>query len=183
MALRTILVKGDEALLKKSRPVVDFNKRLHALLDDMAQTLHEADGLGLAAPQVGVLRRVILVVTDDGLLELINPELISAKGAQIGLEGCLSVPGVFGKVSRPFRVRVRYQDRDGKMCESDGEGIVARAFCHEINHLDGVLFTEFATEYVDTTRDDFTGDEEIFDDGKDFDDTRNPHHTDDGAYQ
>jgi len=148
MALRNILTDGDNTLRKRSRPVADFNKRLWELLDDMAETLFESNGLGLAAPQVGVLRRAVLVVEsgeeEDTLIELINPEIIEFSGEQDGLEGCLSVPGVWGLVKRPMRVKVRAQDRYGEFFEVEGEGITARAFCHELAHLEGQLFTEVA---------------------------------------
>ena len=149
MALRNILTEGESTLKKKSRPVTDFNKRLWELLDDMAETLREANGLGLAAPQVGVLRRAVIVVQqeEDGnetLIELINPEIIESSGEQDGIEGCLSVPGVWGLVKRPMRVKLRAQDRYGKQFEIEGEGITARAFCHELGHLEGQLFTELA---------------------------------------
>jgi peptide deformylase len=122
---------------------------LWELLDDMAETLYEADGLGLAAPQVGVLRRVVLVLQpgadgEDTLIELVNPEIVEASGEQDGIEGCLSVPGVWGLVRRPMRVKLRAQDRHGKHFEIEGEGITARAFCHELAHLEGQLFTEVA---------------------------------------
>lgn len=150
MALRTIRVDGDSALLKKCRAVTEFNERLHTLLDDMRETLLEANGVGLAAPQVGILRRAVLVIDikdgeeEDELIELINPEIVEAEGEQSGAEGCLSVPGVWGIVKRPERVRVRAQDRYGEWFEAEGEGLTARAFCHEIDHLEGRLFTELA---------------------------------------
>jgi len=144
MALRRIIERGDECLTKVCRPVTEFNKRLHQLLDDMAETLADANGAGLAAPQVGVLRRACLVLDEDTeeYIELINPQIISQSGEQTGLEGCLSVPGKFGIVTRPSRVRVRAQDRDGNWFEVEDEGLTARAFCHELEHLDGHLFTE-----------------------------------------
>ena len=150
MAVRNILRDGDPSLLKKSRAITDFNARLHTLLDDMRETLTEANGLGLAAPQVGALRRAVLVVdTDTGedeeqIIELINPEIIESSGIQTGSEGCLSIPGVFGIVRRPEYVKVRAQDRYGNTFEVEGQGLTARAFCHELNHLDGVLFTAVA---------------------------------------
>ena len=146
MALRTIVTEGDECLRKVCRPVTAFNARLHQLLDDMNDTLVEASGAGLAAPQVGVLRRVCLVLDEETgeFIELINPEIIAQSGEQTGLEGCLSVPGMWGMVERPMQVRVRAQDRSGQTFEAEGEGIVARCFCHEIDHLDGHLFTELA---------------------------------------
>ena len=143
MATRTILVRGDEMLEKKCRPVTEFNERLHTLLDDMRETLMQADGVGLAAPQVGILRRAVLVINDeDECLELINPEIISEEGEQTGLEGCLSVPGYYGEVTRPMKVKVRAQDRNGSFFELEDEGLTARCFCHEIEHLDGHLFVE-----------------------------------------
>ena len=156
MAIRTILTQGDEALGKKCRVVTDFNDRLHQLLDDMADTLLESGGVGLAAPQVGVLRRAVLVLEtnveedeDEILYELINPEIIEVSGEQTGPEGCLSVPGVFGEVTRPEVVKVRAQDRDGEWCEVEGYGLTARCFCHEIDHLDGHLFIEKANRILD----------------------------------
>lgn len=143
MALRKILIEGDPTLYKKSRPVERFDERLHILLDDMKETLADANGAGLAAPQVGILRRVVVVVdADDQMVELVNPELIHTEGEQTGLEGCLSVPGKYGLVTRPYNARVRAQDRNGKVFELDGEEIVARCFCHELEHLDGHLFVE-----------------------------------------
>lgn len=144
MALRNIVTVGDSVLNKVCRPVTKFDKRLHILLDDMAQTLEEANGVGLAAPQVGVLRRAVLVDTGDGILELINPEIIHTEGEQTGLEGCLSVPGKYGIVTRPNFVTVRAQDRFGTWFEADGEELIARCFCHELAHLDGQLYTEVA---------------------------------------
>ena len=143
MALRKIALQGEECLTKVCRPVTDFNSRLRTLLDDMADTLEESGGVGLAAPQVGVLRRVCVVLDeDDQLIELINPEIIYTEGEQTGLEGCLSVPGKYGEVTRPYIVRVRAQDRDGNWFEAEAQGLTARAFCHEIEHLDGHLFVE-----------------------------------------
>ena len=144
MALRKIVEQGDECLTKVCRPVTEFNKRLHQLLDDMNETLAEANGAGLAAPQVGVLRRVCLVMDEDTgeYIELVNPEIIAQSGEQTGLEGCLSVPGKYGEVTRPYIVRVRAQDRDGNWFEAEDEGLTARCFCHEIEHLDGHLFVE-----------------------------------------
>jgi len=143
MALRKIVLQGDECLKKKCRPVTDFNERLHTLLDDMAETLIDSGGVGLAAPQVGILRRVCVVMNeDDEIIELINPEIVATEGEQTGLEGCLSVPGKYGVVTRPYVVRVRAQDRDGVFFEVEDEGLTARCFCHEIEHLDGHLFVE-----------------------------------------
>jgi len=145
MALRNIVTVGDSVLNKVCRPVVLFNHRLHVLLDDMAETMEDANGVGLAAPQVGVLRRVVVIdLGEEGILELINPEIVSESGTQTGLEGCLSVPGQYGVVTRPNVVKVRAQDRDGNWFEAEGEGLIARAFCHELAHLDGHLYTEVA---------------------------------------
>ena len=143
MALRKIAIQGEECLQKKCRPVTEFNQRLWTLLDDMKDTLLDSGGVGLAAPQVGVLRRVCLVMNEeDEILELINPEIIYQEGEQTGLEGCLSVPGKYGEVTRPDFVRVRAQDRNGAGFEAEDEGLTARCFCHEIEHLDGHLFVE-----------------------------------------
>ena len=143
MALRKILTQGDPTLNKKSRPVERFDERLHILLDDMKETLAAANGAGLAAPQVGILRRVVVVVdADDHMVELVNPELVYTEGEQTGLEGCLSVPGKYGLVTRPYKARIRAQDRNGQSFELYGEEIVARCFCHELEHLDGHLFVE-----------------------------------------
>lgn len=148
MALRNILTKEESTLYKKSRAVTAFNGRLHQLLDDMADTLIESGGVGLAAPQVGVLRRAVLVIEtnvaedeDEYIIELINPEIIAVSGEQEGAEGCLSVPGEFGIVKRPEYVKVKAQDRDGEWFEVEGTGLTARCFCHEIDHLEGVVFT------------------------------------------
>ena len=150
MALRNIVTQGDDCLQKTCRPVTAFGPRLHTLLDDMAETLADANGAGLAAPQVGVLRRICLVLDEDTeeYIELINPEIIAASGEQTGLEGCLSVPGKWGIVTRPNYVRVRAQDRDGAWFEAEGEGLTARAFCHEIEHLDGHLFVEHVDHFL-----------------------------------
>ena len=142
MGLRKILTDKDPALHKVCRPVEKFDGRLHRLLDDMKETLADANGVGLAAPQVGILRRVVLVDTGDEVLELINPSLLETSGEQVGAEGCLSVPGKYGEVTRPYVVRVKAQDRDGQWFEVEDEGITARCFCHEIEHLDGHLFVE-----------------------------------------
>ena len=143
MALRRIALQGEECLAQVCRPVTEFNGRLHTLLDDMKDTLLDSGGVGLAAPQVGVLRRVCVVMNeDDEIIELINPEIIKTEGEQTGLEGCLSVPGKYGVVTRPNVVRVRAQDRDGIFFDVEDEGLTARCFCHEIEHLDGHLFVE-----------------------------------------
>ncbi len=147
MATRKIIERGDEALGKVCRPVTDFDARLHDLLDDMRETLALANGYGLAAPQVGILRRVCLVMGSDGqVMELVNPEIVETSGEQEGFEGCLSVPGLYGWVKRPQRVKVRAQDRNGKVFEAEDVDMSARCFCHEIEHLDGHLFTERALD-------------------------------------
>ena len=149
MAIRTIREKGDPCLEKVCRPVTEFNARLHQLLDDMADTLEEAGGVGLAAPQVGILRRVCIVEDSEGeIIELVNPEIVKAEGEQTGLEGCLSLPGRWGIVTRPYTVRVRAQDRDGATFEVEDEDITARCFCHEIEHLDGHLYTEHIDHFL-----------------------------------
>ena len=148
MARRNILTKEEPGLYKKCRPVTEFNSRLHQLLDDMRDTLSNQNGVGLAAPQVGVLRRAVIVLEtnvpeekDEYIIELVNPEIIEADGEQNGAEGCLSVPGEYGLVKRPMHVKVRAQDRNGRFFEVEGEGLTARCFCHEIDHLEGIIFT------------------------------------------
>ena len=155
MAQRNILIQGDPTLEKRCRPVTDFNPRLHTLLDDMRETLAHANGVGLAAPQVGVLRRAVVVLetnVDEGeeeyMIELVNPEIIAADGEQTGAEGCLSIPNEYGIVTRPEHVKVRAQDRFGSFFEVEGEGLTARAFCHELDHLEGTLFTTKATRML-----------------------------------
>ena len=143
MAIRQIFKNDAECLYKKCRPVERFDKKLSDLIDDMADTMYKADGVGLAAPQVGILRRVCVVQNEnDEIIELINPEIVYTQGEQTGLEGCLSVPGKFGVVTRPEVVRVRAQDRDGNFFEVEDSDLTARCFCHEIEHLDGHLFVE-----------------------------------------
>ena len=150
MAIRKIVVQGDSILTKRCRPVTDFNRRLHALMDDLLDTLSEAGGAGLAAPQVGILRRACVVMDDDTeeYIELINPAIVAQSGEQTGPEGCLSVPGKGGLVTRPNYVRVRAQDRDGNWFEVEGEGLTARCFCHELEHLDGHLYTEHIERFL-----------------------------------
>ena len=155
MALRKIICIEDELLRKKSRPVEKFDEKLHRLLDDMAETMYNANGVGLAAPQVGVLRRVVLVLetnvpegAEPYIIELVNPEIISREGDQDGPEGCLSVPGRFGLVKRPMDVTVRAQDRNGNTFEVSGHELTARAFCHELDHLEGVVFTQLASRML-----------------------------------
>ena len=150
MALRKIVVQGEDCLNKACRPVTEFNRRLHLLMDDLLDTLSEAGGAGLAAPQVGVLRRACVVMDDDTeeYIELINPSIIAQSGEQTGPEGCLSVPGKWGLVTRPNYVRVRAQDRDGKWFEVEGEGLTARCYCHELEHLGGHLYTEHIDRFL-----------------------------------
>ena len=149
MAIRKIVLQGDEILTKVCKPVTKFDQKLGDLLDDMKDTLRQANGAGLAAPQVGILRRVVVVVNDeDEILELVNPEIIYTAGEQTGPEGCLSVPGKFGMVTRPNIVRVRAQDRFGEWFEAEGEELTARAFCHELEHLDGHLYVEHIDHFL-----------------------------------
>ena len=142
MGLRKILTDKEPALHKVCKPVEKFDWRLHKLLKDMRDTLIDSNGVGLAAPQVGILRRVVLVDTGEEILELINPTIIATDGEQVGPEGCLSVPGKYGLVKRPYYAKVRAQDRDGNWFEAEGEELIGRCFCHELDHLDGILYTE-----------------------------------------
>lgn len=151
MGLRKILTTRDPALHKVCKPVTAFDGKLHKLLDDMKETLLDAGGVGLAAPQVGILRRVVVVdmgAEEPELLELVNPELLETSGEQCGAEGCLSVPGKYGLVKRPNYARVRAQDRDGNWFEAEGEALIARCFCHELDHLDGILYTEIMERFL-----------------------------------
>ena len=148
MALRKIMTEKDAALHKVCKPVTAFDGKLHRLLDDLAETLHEANGAGLAAPQVGILRRVVVVDVGDGLIELVNPEIVAQDGEQDGPEGCLSLPGKWGMVKRPNVVRVRAQDRNGQWFETEGQELTARCFCHELDHLDGHLYTEKVSRFL-----------------------------------
>ena len=145
MALRRILTVDDPALHKVCRPVTKFDKKLCELLDDMKETLVEANGVGLAAPQVGILRRVVLIVTGVVIVELINPKIVETSGEQEDVEGCLSVPGEYWLVKRPSFARVCATDRDGNEFELSGEGLIARCICHECDHLDGHIYTEIAS--------------------------------------
>ncbi len=142
MALRNIVKEGDEVLRKHCRPVTEVTDRIRQLIDDLTETMRDAEGVGLAAPQVGVLRRVCVVEVEDQLYELVNPEIVAAEGEQFDQEACLSVPECQGWVRRPFKVTVRAQDRNGETVEYTGEGLLARAFCHEIDHLDGILYID-----------------------------------------
>ena len=140
MALRNIVKEGDDILNKKCRPVQKFDKKLAILLEDMAETMRNANGVGLAAPQVGILRRVVVIDIGEGLIELVNPKIIAFSGEQEGNEGCLSFPGQWGIVKRPNYVKVKAQDRNSEEFTIEGKELLARAFCHELDHLDGVVF-------------------------------------------
>ena len=158
MATRNIIIEGNPTLAKKCRPVTSFDERLAILIDDMKETLVQANGVGLAAPQVGVLRRVVVVDIGEEIIELVNPKILEQSGEQDGLEGCLSVPDKFGMVKRPNFVKVEAQARHGDWFEYEGEELMARCFCHELEHLDGHLYTERAyrmltqEEYEDMVR-------------------------------
>ena len=149
MAIRNIVKYGDEVLQKKCRVVENIDDRIQTLIDDMLDTLYDADGVGLAAPQVGVLKRIAVIDIGEGPIVLINPEIISQSGSQCGSEGCLSYPGNYGEVERPMIVTVKATDRDGSVRELSGEGLLARAFCHEIDHLDGHMFIEKVSQWYD----------------------------------
>lgn len=144
MALRKILTQEEPTLHKKCRPVTSFDKKLHTLLDDMIETLYDANGVGLAAPQVGILRRVVVIDAGEEILELINPEILETSGEQDGMEGCLSIPDEYWMVKRPEHVKAKAQDRNGEWYEIEADELIARCICHECDHLDGHLYTEFA---------------------------------------
>ena len=148
MGLRRILTHREPALHKTCKEVVNFDAKLHKLLDDMHETLEDSGGVGLAAPQIGILRRVVLVDTGEEVLELVNPTLVETDGEQLGAEGCLSVPGKYGLVKRPYYAKVRAQDRFGEWYEAEGEELTARCFCHELDHLDGIIYTEVMERYL-----------------------------------
>lgn len=148
MALRQIVIEGDPILSKKCRPVEKFDKKLWDLLDDMAETMYNADGIGLAGPQVGMLRRVVVIDIGEGLIELVNPKIVMKSGEQHEKEGCLSCPNQYGIVKRPMHVMVYAKDRNGNDIELKGSGLLARAFCHEIDHLDGILFKQIAESFA-----------------------------------
>ena len=148
MGLRRILTDKEPALHKVCKPVVNFDARLHKLLDDMRETLEDSGGVGLAAPQIGILRRVVLVDNGEEILELVNPTLVETDGEQVGAEGCLSVPGKYGLVKRPYYAKVRAQDRNGNWYEAEGEELTARCFCHELDHLDGIIYTEVMDRFL-----------------------------------
>jgi peptide deformylase len=149
MAMRLIRRVGDDVLRKTSRPVDTINKNVLMLLDDMAETMKHANGVGLAAPQVGVLKRIVVIDVGDGIIELINPEIVATEGKMIGAEGCLSVPGKWGEVERPAKVTVRALNRHGEVIEVTGEELLARALCHEIDHLNGDLFIDKVIRYIE----------------------------------
>ena len=151
MGLRKILTDKEPALHKVCKPVTNFDSKLFKLLDDMRDTLIDSNGVGLAAPQVGILRRVVLVdvgMEDNEIVEFINPELIETDGEQYGAEGCLSVPGKYGLVKRPYYAKVRAQDRNGDWFEAEGEELIARCFCHELDHLAGIVYTEVMDRFL-----------------------------------
>ena len=158
MAVRQIRVIGDEILNKKCKPVKEMTDRTKELIEDMFETMYEANGVGLAAPQVGTLRRIVVIDVGNGLIELINPVILESSGIQQANEGCLSVPGKQGMVTRPDHVRVEALDRDGEKFIMEGDGLLARAFCHEIDHLDGILYTDLVEGELEDVE---------FDDGED----------------
>ena len=153
MAIRNIVkdTDGYDTLHKKCRPVTDFNQKLWDLLDDMAQTMYKAQGVGLAGPQVGMLRRVFVIDVGEGILEFVNPEILETSGTQEGAEGCLSFPGEYGMVERPNHVKVRAQNRMGEWFELEGEELLARAICHENDHLDGITIMESSEYFYEDT--------------------------------
>lgn len=152
MALRTIREEGDEILRKIAKPVLEVDDKIRSLLDDMAETMKENAGVGIAAPQVGVLKRIIVVDAGEGIVEIINPEIISQEGEAIAAEGCLSVPGVFGEVKRPEKVRVQGLNRMGEKVIIEGEGFLARIISHEADHLEGILFKDKVIKYINVER-------------------------------
>ena len=160
MGIRKILTDKDPALHKICKPVEKFDWRLHKLLNDMADTLEEANGVGLAAPQVGILRRVVIVDTGEEILELVNPTILETSGEQEGPEGCLSVPGKYGLVKRPYIAKVRAQDRYGEWYEAEGEELIARCFCHELDHLDGIVYTQVMERFLSEEELQYDEDEE-----------------------
>jgi peptide deformylase len=155
MAIRNIREEGDEVLRKKSKEIDVINDRIIELANDMVETMHEAEGCGLAAPQVGILKRLIVVDVGDGPIELVNPRIVSQEGEKTEAEGCLSIPGVVGEVKRPYKVVVEALNLKGEEIVIEGEGILARALCHEIDHLDGILFIDKATKIVDNNQPDY----------------------------
>lgn len=160
MAIRNIRLLDDPILRKKSREITEINDRIKILLDDMVETMKEADGVGLAAPQVGVLRRAVVIDVGEGPIKMINPEIIEIKGEIVDIEGCLSIPGRPGKVARPEWVKVKYLDIDGNEKTLEGTGLLARAICHEVDHLDGILYIDKMIEEVVLDEDEEEDDEE-----------------------
>ena len=146
MAIRRIVKQGDPILRKRSREIIEINDRIFEIIEDMTETLYKENGLGIAAPQIGILKRIVVIDTGEGLIELINPVILSTEGEQENTEGCLSVPGEFGLVKRPACVKIKALNKNGKRIELVGNGVLARAICHEIDHLEGRLFTDIAIE-------------------------------------
>ena len=144
MAYREIRIDGDEVLRRKSRSVDVINERIFLLIEDMADTMYKSDGVGLAAPQIGILKRIVVIDIGNGLFEMINPVILEQSGEQDGAEGCLSMPGTTGEVMRPMNVKAKYKDINGEMVTIEAEGLFARAICHEIDHLDGILYKDKA---------------------------------------
>lgn len=149
MAIREIRKQGDDILSKVCKPVTKFDNKLCILLDDMYETMQKYEGVGLAAPQVGIIKRAVVIDIGEGPIEMINPEIIETRGTQNGPEGCLSVPGTYGEVERPMFVKAKAQDRHGRWFEIEGEELLARAICHECEHLEGHLFLERVTKFLD----------------------------------
>ena len=149
MAIRQLRLRDDEILKKRCKEVKKFDDKLSILLDDMFETMEKAEGVGLAAPQVGIIKRAVVIEIEDEKIEMVNPEIIETSGTQNGNEGCLSFPGLFGEVERPNYVKAKAQDRTGKTFIIEGEGLLARAICHECDHLDGHVFTEKVTKYLE----------------------------------
>jgi len=149
MALRRIITEGDNILRLKSKEVDVINDRIKLLIDDMLETMYHNNGAGLAAPQVGILKRIVVIDVGDGPIEIINPKIIEIDGEQVAAEGCLSIPGVFGEVKRPAYVVVEALDRNGKKIRVEGKELLARAICHELDHLDGILFTDKVIRYLE----------------------------------
>lgn len=146
MALREIRLDGDPLLRKKSKEITEINDRIRVLLDDMVETMREANGIGLAAPQVGILRRAIVIDVGESVLKIINPEIVESSGSIVDFEGCLSIPNLSGKVERPEKVKVKFLNENGETKVVEATGYLARAFCHEIDHLEGILYTDKAIE-------------------------------------
>lgn len=153
MALRNIVLEGDEILRKRAREVTDINERIHMILDDMLETMREKDGVGLAAPQVGILKRILIVEIDGQIIELINPEILETEGVQAEDEGCLSIPGMIGTVERPEYIKIKGLNREGREVTYEGTGLLSVALSHEYDHLDGILYTDKATNVREADRD------------------------------